>query len=614
MITWSEISLILRRVLRWWWVIVLAVAAASSIAFYLSKQETRFYVAHTSLQIGNTLESTVPDPNQLSVGSTLARYYAELARREPILRPVQESLKLPFAWELISDRMLTTNIVPSANLLEISISDTNPERAAAIASVIGEHLIGFSPTAPEKIAAEQQAIEQQLGGSVTKIKDFQDKIAELKAQEQTATSASDLSEIRQKMSLLEASLEQEQTSYKGLLSYKSNSVVNSLSFFERAEPPKEPLPSQRKQIVGLAGLAGLMLALAAIYVLERIDNRVRGPRDIAERFEIENLGTIPNGPPLLVATHPFAQERLGAARDAQTNILLAATDRRTRVLMVTSPQPSEARSGFSIDLADLFGRAGHRVLLVDADFTESFLTRMLAQVGVAQSWTLMSGSDPAEVWSYLRPTPITNVALLPGPDRQGTPAMIPSLRWRELVDHLLPAADVIIFDGPAALSGPDAALLAPHVDGVILTLDPLVDNREDIQKSKLRLAHTASTQLLGAVTFVPSQHLPHGRRALQAPQDLASDAPSAPTTRKQPIVAFRFFGREFRVVLGQSARQKPPQIAPSVPKTPTPETPDSFAPQPVPTPPIITPVPATDGLDSTNDKALERAGNLLITD
>ncbi|HEY3229952.1 MAG TPA: hypothetical protein VGJ87_12080, partial [Roseiflexaceae bacterium] len=67
----------LRAVLHWWWIVVVAVGVAGGTAFYLTQQETLFYVARTSLMIGNTLASRLPDQNQLSVGSSLARYYGE---------------------------------------------------------------------------------------------------------------------------------------------------------------------------------------------------------------------------------------------------------------------------------------------------------------------------------------------------------------------------------------------------------------------------------------------------------------------------------------------------------------------------------------------------------
>jgi tyrosine-protein kinase len=534
MITKAEIRQCLWAVWHWWWVIVVAVGLAGGTAFFLTRGETRFYVARTSLMIGNTLESQLPDQNQLSIGSALARYYGELARREPILRPVQESLQLPFPWQVLSDRMLMTNVVPSANLLEIYITDSNPERAAWTANAIGEQLIAFSPTSPEKIQAEQQAVEQQLQASDAKIKDLQKQIADLTEQQSQATSASDLAELNQKLTQLGTSLDQEQSSYNSLLHYKSNSVVNSLSFFERAVPPSDALPSKRKVIIGSAGLAGLLLALLAIYVLELLDNRFRDARDIEGHFKLPTLGHIPIGPPLLATPESFVAMRLAATREAQTNIMLAAAERGTRLLMITSPEPSEARTAFSLDLADLFARSGHKVLIVDADSAQSFLTRMLMPHGPPNAQNVLPTAERANIWAYIYPTPLHNVALLPGQANPGgTPAMLPSLRWRELVQHLHDAADVIIFDGPAALSGPDAALLAPHLDGVVLALDPATDSREQVTKSKERLLHQNGTHLLGAVTFTPApQRLDIGSvwRQLRGQQQPLLPAPEPAAT------------------------------------------------------------------------------------
>src|SRR5215212_7266245 len=103
MITRDDIRQWLRAACRWWWLIIAAVVFAAGIALYLTQSATPSYVARTSLMIGNTLESQVPDQNQLSIGSALARYYGELSRREPILKSIQVSLNLPFSWEVISD-------------------------------------------------------------------------------------------------------------------------------------------------------------------------------------------------------------------------------------------------------------------------------------------------------------------------------------------------------------------------------------------------------------------------------------------------------------------------------------------------------------------------------
>lgn len=507
MITWGEVSAVLRTLRRWWAICVLAVSLAAGTAFYLTAGETRYYVARTTLMVGNTLSSARPDQYQISIGSSLAQFYAELARRGKILGQVQARLGLPFPWELISDRMLTTNVVPSANMLEIYVTDSDPQRAAAIADAIGEELVNFSPTSPEKIEAEQAAVEQQLTDGQGRINGIKGKIEELTARQRQATSASDLAEINETLSELNSSLEREQAAYSALLGYKTNSVVNSLSFFEHAVPPGQPLPSKRLLVVGVAGLAGLLLSFVGVFLLEQIDSSVQRRGEVQDRLKLGELGHVPSGPPLLIAPQGFVDERLRAVREVQTNIMLASGGVRT--LVVTSAEASDARTAFSVDLADLFGRAGHRVLLVDADHASSLLSRILAPEGAAQVWPAPAGQGG--LWAHLQATQLANVALLPRRhSAAGDPALISSQRWRELVGQLRDAADVVIFDGPDTLSGPDAALLAPHVDGVVLTVDPGQDGRAAVARSKERLLTQPGAHLLGAVIFTPAGQAPSG--------------------------------------------------------------------------------------------------------
>jgi len=296
MITLNELIRLARPIVRWWWIIPVAVALSSGVAFAVSRTETRYYVARATLMIGNTLESQRPDPIQLQLGSSLGRFYGELAKRERILRPVQEKLNLPFSWNVIATYMLRTSVVPSANLLEIYVTDSNPVRAAAIANAIADQLIAYSPTSPDKIAAEQMTIEQQLRESEARLDDLRARIEETTLRRQQVVSAGDLAEINQTLMQLEASLSKEQDTYNRLLSYKNNSVVNVLTPFEPAEPPVSPLPSRRNLTILFAGLGGFVIAVAAAYVLDRIDPRLRGPGDIRDRLDLSVLGSVPKGP------------------------------------------------------------------------------------------------------------------------------------------------------------------------------------------------------------------------------------------------------------------------------------------------------------------------------
>lgn len=532
MITWKEVGGLLRIVWRWSWLIVLAVVLAAGTAFMIMRGEQRFYVARATVQIGNTFETQLVDNQVLGLGTVLGRFYSEMAKREVILQPVGETLQLTFPWTTIRDVMLRTSVNPSANLLDIEVTDTDPVRAAAIANAVGEQLIAYSPTSPEKVQAEQAAIQQQLDSTQQRNDLAQAQLNDLLTQRQQATSASDLAELNRRIDELQRIVDQEQAAYNQLLVLKSRGTVNKLEFLERAEPPQFSLPSRRVTVVAIAGVASFLLALVAIFVIDRLDRRWRTLGDVNERLNIPSLGDIPKGPPIRLSAEPFMVTRQAAVQNVQTNLLLAASERGSRTLLITSPQSSELRASFSIDLADLFARSGHRVLLVDADTTNAFLTHAMVPQGGTKSWAHLSDKEYSGIWAYLRPTPIPKIALLPAGDGKGAPAMLSSQRWRNLVRSLYNTADIIIFDGPAALQGPDAALLAPYVDGVVMALDPVVDDREVIARSRERLLHHKNARLLGAVSFVaPEQsgfRWPFGRSQQPAIQAVGLLSPPAP--------------------------------------------------------------------------------------
>jgi capsular polysaccharide biosynthesis protein len=531
MITWSEIFTIVRTVLRWWWVIVIAVALASGSAYYISKRtEQQFYVAKATLMVGNTFEAVRPQESQMALATALARYYNEMVRREPTLRPVQENLKLPFPWQYINDRMLYTNMVANATLLEVQITDTNPERAAQIANSIGEQLIDSSPASPEKVREQQQAIEVQLNDSYTKAEALRKQVAELSAQRLKVASASEATEINEKLTQMTASLDDEQKIYRELLDLQNQSTVNTLRFIERAAPPTTPLPSKRTVAVGSAGAAGLALALVAIFLLDRFDTRWRGPRDVRERLRMRVLGTLPAGAPLLQAAGEEAAAREQAVRVAHLNLLLALGEGGCHTLLVSSVRAHEQRAAFALDLACLFARSGHQVLLVGIDQASALLGQVLPPDTPAALARPSRGRF--DLRAALLPTQVPNLHLLPlWPQDPDGPPPVPTLRLPELVPQIEALADVVIFDGPSTLDDAGAVLLAPKTDGVVLLLAS-ENRRGEVTLSRERLLGQPETRILGAVLLTPPRRrgrLLPGRKAKSAVALPSTPAPTMPS-------------------------------------------------------------------------------------
>lgn len=501
MISWTDVRALSRSLIKWWWVIVAAVSLAAGSAFLISKYfEERYYSAKATLMVGNTFEAADPNEGDVSLATALTRFYGELAHREPILKPVAEQLKLPFSWSYIADRMMAPSVIDNANLLEIYIVDSNPERAALIANAIGNQLIAASPSSPEKIEAEQAVLAQQLADSDAKIKQLRQRIAELTDQRLLATSAGDATEINAKLTQFNTSLQEEEEVYRSLVSLKNGSTVNFLRFVEQAMPPSQPLPSKRLVATASAGIAGLLLALLAIVVLERIDTRWKGARDVQDRFQLRFLGEVPADVSLLNTTDAATPEREQAIRDVYTNVLLAGGRGGTQSLLVSSVHATEQRALVSLDLAIQFARAGHRVLLIGTDYASRAMHVILPEEARA-ALVPVDQESPLDVRAAIRRTIVPNLLLLPvGPGEVGGAALVATLHLPELASQMSYAADVIIFDGPAALDDAGAALLNPAVDGALLVLSA-DDNRSTIMKSRDRLLNDSSATILGAITL-----------------------------------------------------------------------------------------------------------------
>lgn len=505
MLTWSDIWSYIRIMLRWWWVALLAALLAASAALIFAMRQPDYYISRTTLRVGDTLSTAAPDPQMIGLTNTVASFYGEMAKREIILAPVVEKLGLPFPWPVIRDYMLATSVNRQASLLEITITDTNPQRAAAIADAIATELIQFGPNSPENVAAQRSLLNEQIDRAQREITTLDRQIDQTRELLAQATSATDLREARNRLQELELARDTAQNAYTQLLRLQNTSMVNSLSVFEAAKVPGTPLPNKRNLTVAVAGLAGLLVGLMASFVLEAIDTRWRNHNDLRSRFGLNFLGAVPGKRPLIGLSEDEARMRIGAVKEAHTQIVLAGLPRNARILMVSGPRPSHERSALVIDLAHCYTLSGYRVLLVDAETEQAALSELFGNSESVLQPIMIDGE--AQVWSSLRVTPMKNVLLLARNIGEDGHPLPPSQPWPALVEGLQHAADILIFDGPSTLSGVEAALLAPMVDGVVLALKPAEDSSRDIQQSLKRLTLKRSDSVLGAVMLTDEHTL-----------------------------------------------------------------------------------------------------------
>lgn len=501
MLTWSDVVTYLRLFLRWWHVLALAVLLSVGTAWYMTRTQPDIYLAQTTLMIGNNFEVAAPSQAQVALSNVLADYYAALMKREVILAPVVERLQLSFPWQVIRERMLSSRIDRGANLLELKITDTNAERGAAIANAIAEELIAYTPNAPEKVAAQQAELSRRIAESQANVEVVEAKIAELEERLKSLSSAIDISDVQQQLDALQLTRQRYLDEYTNLINLSNQTSANSLSIFEQARPAVAPLPQKRSLTLAMAGAGGLLIAIVAVLVLDRLDERWRTGSELQSRTGIRSLGEIPEGPPPGPGPRPTGSERTQALNSAYTNMVLAAKGKLPRTLLISSPRGSAARSALAVDLATLYARSGHRVLLVDSEGDQTHIPALLEPRPADAPDAGGRFDGPGSIWAYVRPATIHNLLVLSGREagHERFSSLVPLVFWPELLEHLRNAADIVIFDGPTALDGPEAGILAPLVDGVMLELNSRQDPRSLAIKAHRQLTSEPATRFLGAI-------------------------------------------------------------------------------------------------------------------
>jgi Mrp family chromosome partitioning ATPase len=295
------------------------------------------------------------------------------------------------------------------------------------------------------------------------------------------------------------------------------SATGTLSVVSKAVAPIDPVAPKPTRNAALAGLAALLVALSVIVFRTEVNRRVNDEIDL-KSFDMRVLGKLPRVPRRRGDNSLQTVLDLSKAVDdvafvrANLNVLLNKVS-GPKIILVTSPLPSDGKSSVTATLADSFAAAGQRTLIIDADLRRAGQQAIWANQTQSNSWVSLPGATQAQ--STLRGTSRdisgrdtssgANAAETTNADARQhnlrTATKDPeTAKARKLQDklHFLPAGpatwrsseflsngsfaaalkrwgtsyDVILIDSPPALAVADAVMLAPLASGVLFVLEP----------------------------------------------------------------------------------------------------------------------------------------------
>jgi len=236
-----------------WWRLLVVVTGLAGISSYISVMfQPEVYVSRTTLMIGRTILDPNPDSGQIFIAAQLASIYADMAKREPVQAATMKALEIGWLPNY------QVGVVPNTQLIEISVTDTNPQRAQIIANEIANQLMLQSPALSTNSDADQrqQFIKQQLSSLQQQIQDTSAKIEELQNSLSSLTSASQISRTESDINDLTDKLNNLRDSYANMLANSQEGALNILSVFEPANLPTSPIGTNGILIVVLASMVG----------------------------------------------------------------------------------------------------------------------------------------------------------------------------------------------------------------------------------------------------------------------------------------------------------------------------------------------------------------------
>ncbi len=495
-----DLQLYLAPIRKWWWLVLAAAVVGLLASALILSQRPPTYQARAALMIGRTVFDPNPTSAQLGLGERLADTYAALARRDPVQNATMAALGLTELPEY------ETRPIPEAQLVEILVIDTSPQRAQAVANEIANQVIQLSPTGP--LAAQegrQLFINEQLNFLQASILEVQDEMTAQQDGLVGLTSAVEIARAQDSLTALQAKLTALQSNYATLLANSEGGAVNYLTLIEPAALPVRPLGPGNLLLALLAGLAGAVLGCSTAYLLEYMDTSLKTPEEAVRLLRLPIIGMIgeikspgraagkPGSPIVSARGQPAVMEAL---RVLWTNLEFASVDRPLRTLLVASPGPEEGKTTIAVNLASAMAQAGRKVALVDADLRRPAVHSSLdvpAHPGLTD--VFLGRKEMAEIITRRNDG---KLLILPAGTPPPNPTeLLSSRRMDEILTEVRALADILVIDAPP-FGLADASVLASKADGVIVVVRPGYTSRNGARAMQAQLER-AGASVLGMV-------------------------------------------------------------------------------------------------------------------
>ncbi|MDH4104481.1 MAG: P-loop NTPase, partial [Thermoleophilia bacterium] len=331
------------------WIAILPLVLVPIAAYVYASQQPTVYAATAEVllsrqDLGSSL-SGATNPDVFTDADRYAQTQAAIARvPEVARRAIARSGLSQFSP---GGLLASSSVAPrgNADLLQFSVQGEDPSTVARLASAYAAAYTGYR-------------LQLDTAALASARRDLQRSIAALERKGATDTALyRDLTGKVQELRTME------------LLQTRSEVV-------RKADSGAQVAPTPRRDALLGVGL-GLLLGLAAVFLWDALDRRVRDEGEIHHVLRIPLLARLPapRSGGLGMLDDPSDVDA-DAVRRLRSSIEFANLDVRAKVIMVTSCVGIEGKTTTMSNLAVALARGGHTVALVDLDLRKPMVGRM----------------------------------------------------------------------------------------------------------------------------------------------------------------------------------------------------------------------------------------------
>jgi capsular exopolysaccharide synthesis family protein len=473
------------------WTILLVVAVVLGAALILTLRQTPTYTARTQVLVEK------PD---LAIGSQAASQDPNMeTERELAQSSVVASLAARSLGTTVSQKELLkhlkVDLITNTEILDFSYSSVSAEVAQRRAQAFANAYLEFRrESAIQNLEDAQRPLQQRIQDLDQQIADTSDQVA--KTDDPTQKDA-----LRQQVTALITS--------RALLQEQLNSLspASALRVGEVVAPatlPTSPSSPKKVQNMALALLLGLALGITVAFLLERLDEHLRGTEDLEALAGAPVLAVVPKvlawrNPRkefLVTVAEPHAAAS-EAYRTLRVGVSFALAQRGGKVLMVTSANASEGKTTVTANLGVALANSGKRVVLISADLRKPRLHGFFAVADRPGLADVLAGD--ISVGEALLPSGVEDLLILSSGAVPGAhDALLGSDPMGRLLSRLREMADVVLIDCAPLLLVADALTLAPLADGVLYVCDSERTARGAVTRARRQLDQV-NAEVIGCV-------------------------------------------------------------------------------------------------------------------